>query len=62
MQPADKYSKISAWPQHILIHNLQPLEKDRKSEHENLRKRPVVISWKKTSYFSRITPGYIQLE
>ena len=32
MEFRQKYSKISTWPQHILIHNLQPVEKDKKSE------------------------------
>ena len=31
-QSVQKYLKINTWPQCILIHNLPPLEKDRKSE------------------------------
>ena len=32
MQSAQGYSRISTWLQHIPIHNLPPLEKDRKTE------------------------------
>ena len=32
MPPAQKYSRISTWPQHIPFQNLLPLEKDRNSE------------------------------
>ena len=32
MQPLQKYLRINTWPQHIPIHNLLLLEKDRKNE------------------------------
>ena len=32
MKSAQKYSKISTWPQNITIHNMPLLEKDGKSE------------------------------
>ena len=34
-----KYSRISTWLQHIRIYYLWPLEKDRKSKHENLSRK-----------------------
>ena len=32
MQSTQKYLSINTWCQHILNHNLQPIEKDRKNK------------------------------
>ena len=38
-QSIKKYLRISTWSQYIAKHNLPPLEKDRKNEHENLLRK-----------------------
>ena len=53
IQSAHKYLWISTWPQHILIHILLPLAKD-KSEQENLQRKTPNLSIEETLCLANI--------